>query len=99
MANRMNNLSDSLPDVQIEYLEGADILQIHTGDTSGEAETIGDWLYIYRNKDDEVVGFSLLDASYHLQPLAKAIRARQIDIMNADVGVGVEGGPLSSEDY
>lgn len=99
MDNRMNNSSGRLPDVQIEYLEGADILQIHTGDTSGEAETIADWLYIYRNKDDEVVGFSLLDASYHLQPLAKAIRARQIEIMNADVGVGVEGGLLSSEDY
>jgi len=95
----VNNLPGGLPDVQIEYLEGADILQIHTGDTSGEAETIGDWLYIYRNKDDEVVGFSLLDASYHLQPLAKAIRARQMEIMNADVGAGVDGGPLSSEDY
>ena len=99
MAKRVNNLPSGLPDVQIEYLEGADILQIHTGDTSGEAETIGDWLYIYRNKDDEVVGFSLLDASYHLQPLAKAIRARQMEIMNADVGAGVDGGPLSSEDY
>ena len=94
MANRMNNL----PDVRIEYLEGADILQIHTGDTSGEAETIGDWLYIYRNKDNEVVGFSLLDASYHLQPLAKALRARQMEIMNSHVGAGVDGGPLSTED-
>ena len=51
-----------LPDVQAQYWEDDDILDVHTGDTTGESETVAHGMYIFRNKDDEVSGFCIIGA-------------------------------------
>ena len=53
-----------LPDLQVEYLETSDMLQIHTGDTTGVGETIAQLAHIYRNKDDEISRICIIGASY-----------------------------------
>ena len=37
-------------------------MDVHTGDTIGESETIAHGMYIFRNKDDEVSGFCIIGA-------------------------------------
>ena len=39
-----------------------DVIDVHTGDTTGESETIAHGMYIFRNKDDEVSGFCIIGA-------------------------------------
>ena len=56
------NAIKGLPDVQVRYWEDGDLLDVHTGDTTGEAETIAHGMYIFRNKDDEVSGFCIIGA-------------------------------------
>ena len=56
------NPNADLPDVQAQYWEDDDILDVHTGDTTGESETIAHGMYIFRNKDDEVSGFCIIGA-------------------------------------
>jgi hypothetical protein len=53
-----------LPDLQVEYMETSDMLQIPTGDTTGVAETIAQLAHIYRNKCDEISGICIRGASY-----------------------------------
>ena len=65
---------EDLPRVQVEYMEDTDMLQVHLGDTSGEAETIGRGMYIYRDANEEVVGFCLMPASGILKPMLDALQ-------------------------
>lgn len=65
------------PVVQVDYLESLDMLQMRVGDTSGEYETIGQGLYIFRDKEGKITGFSLLDASRHLASSLDAMRRRE----------------------
>ena len=74
--NLNENPFADLPDVQARYYEDADILDVHTGDTTGVSETIANGMYIYRNKDDEVSGFCLMDASRVLEPFLDTLRKR-----------------------
>ena len=57
------NPNADLPDVQAQYWEDGDLLDVHTGDTTGDAETIAHGMYIFRNKDDEVSGFCIIGAA------------------------------------
>ena len=56
------NPNADLPDVQVQYWDDCDILDVHTGDTTGMSATIAHGMYIYRNKDYEVSGFCIMDA-------------------------------------
>ena len=56
------NPNADLPDVQVQYWEDDDILDVHTGDTTGESETVASDMYIFRNKDNEVSGFCIIGA-------------------------------------
>ena len=56
------NPNADLPDVQVQYWEDDDILDVHTGDTTGESETVASDIYIFRNKDNEVSGFCIIGA-------------------------------------
>ena len=53
---------EDLPDVQAQYWEDGDLLDVHTGDTTGVSATIAHGMYIFRNKDDEVSGFCIIGA-------------------------------------
>ena len=56
-------LSD-LPDVEVDYYEEEDVIDVHTGDTKGEAESIANGMNIFRDKNGQVSGFSIIGASY-----------------------------------
>ena len=64
------------PDLQAQYYEGLDILDVHTGDTKGESEAITHGTYLFRNKEGEVSGFCLMDASRVLEPFLDSLRKR-----------------------
>ena len=66
---------EELPRVQVEYMEDADMLQVHLGDMSGESETIGRGIYIYRDANAEVVGFCLMPASGILKPMLDVLQS------------------------
>ena len=53
---------EGLPNVQAQYFDDCDVIDVHTGDTTGESETIAHGMYIFRNKDDEVSGFCIIGA-------------------------------------
>ena len=56
------NPNADLPEVQVQYWEDDDLLDVHTGDTTGKSATIAHGMYIFRNKDDEVSGFCIIGA-------------------------------------
>ena len=56
------NPNADLPDVQAQYWDDCDVIDVHIGDTTGESETIAHGMYIFRNKDDEVSGFCIIGA-------------------------------------
>ena len=56
------NPNADLPEVQVQYWEDGDLLDVHTGDTTGVSRTIAHGMYIFRNKDHEVSGFCIIDA-------------------------------------
>ena len=56
------NSNPDLPDVQVQYWEDDDILDVHTGDSTGEFETVASDMYIFRDKDNEVSGFCIIGA-------------------------------------
>ena len=60
----IDNPESDLPDVQVAYYEDIDIMDVHTGDTKGEAETIAQDMHIFRDKNGDVSGFSIIGASY-----------------------------------
>ena len=57
------NPNADLPEVQVKYWEDGDLLDVHSGDIAGDAETIAHGMHIFRNKDDEVSGFCIIGAA------------------------------------
>ena len=72
----LKNPLEDLPDVQAQYWPHEDLLDIHTGDTKGEAMTIANGMYIFRDKDGEISGFCLIEASRVLEPFLDSLRER-----------------------
>ena len=70
-------LSD-LPNVEVDYYEEEDVLDVHTGDTKGVAATIANGMNIFRDKNGHVTGFSIFGASYLFSDeVLDALRRRQ----------------------
>ena len=75
---------EDLPELQVEYLESSDLLQIHTGDNSGTWRTIANGMYVHQDNNGDVAGFCLIDASQLLQPLLDSL-GKQDKLTLADI--------------
>ena len=79
MVNGMNRQSktrrreETLPAIQVRYLEDVDILQVCVGEIDGEWETLGQGLVAYYDSEGSVTGFWIDGASYIMKPLVDAL--------------------------
>ena len=53
-----------LQDVQVDYYEEEDVLDVYAGDTKGVAASIGNGMNLFRDREGNVTGFSVIGASY-----------------------------------
>lgn len=83
MVNGMNRQSktrrreETLPSIQVRYLEDVDILQVRTGDIDGEWETLGQGLVAYYDSNGTVTGFWIDGASHIMKPFVDALKSQK----------------------
>ena len=53
-----------LQDVQVDYYEEEDVLDVYAGDTKGVAASVGNGMNLFRDREGNVTGFSVIGASY-----------------------------------
>ena len=53
-----------LQDVQVDYYEEEDVLDVYAGDTKGAAASVGNGMNLFRDREGNVTGFSVIGASY-----------------------------------
>ena len=53
-----------LQDVQVDYYEEEDVLDVYAGDTKGVAASVGKGMNLFRDREGNVTGFSVIGASY-----------------------------------
>ena len=65
----VNNLKERDPlahlqEVQVDYYEEEDVLDVYAGDTKGVAASVGNGMNLFRDREGNVTGFSVIGASY-----------------------------------
>ena len=67
-----------LQDVQVDYYEKEDLLDVYAGDTKGVAASIGNGMNLFRDREGNVTGFSVIGASYlFTDDVLDAMRSRR----------------------
>ena len=64
----VNNLMEKNPlahleDVQVDYYEEEDVLDVYAGDTKGVAASVGNGMNLFRDREGNITGFSVIGVS------------------------------------
>lgn len=75
--NRNERREETLPAVQVRYLQDVDVLQIRAGEIDGEWETLGQGLVAYYDSEGTITGFWIDGASYVMKPFIDALNEQR----------------------
>ena len=90
--NRQNGFErreETSPEVQVQYLEDVDVLQVRAGEIDGEWETLGQGLVAYYDSEGTLTGFWIDGASYIMKPFIDALNEQRIDGRERKVAEGL----------
>ena len=89
--NRTERREETLPAVQVRYLEDVDVLQVRAGEIDGEWETLGQGLVAYHDSEGTLTGFWIDGASHIMQPFVDALNRQhksgcECEVADVDAG-------------